>query len=131
MGHEKQEYFIIDNKGLTSIECEWMELGGVDKVYVEASEIWKREDQTRTRIDAYAFVLQGGDDISDHTGLPIPMYIKTTPEHMHVFYAEDMEEAAKMAYEENGKEYTPIVCEPVGELGDEIYNPFADDEVVL
>ena len=50
---------------------------------------------------------------------------------MHVFYAEDMEEAAKMAYEENGKEYTPIVCEPVGELGDEIYNPFADDEVVL
>lgn len=125
---EKQEFFVVENKGNTAIECEWMELGGVDKLYLDVSDIYKNEGHTRTRVEGCAFVMTGDGVVTDHTALPVPVRIKTPVENIRAYEAVDMEEAANIALEENGKESIYMESPFDSEIYDTVVtNPFKED----
>lgn len=125
---EKKEFFVVENKGQTAIECEWMELGGVDKLYLDVSDIHKNEGHTRTRVEGCAFVMTGDGVVTDHTSLPVPVYIKTPVENIRAYEAVDMEEAAKIALEENNAEIIQMDSPFDSEIYDTVLsNPFKED----
>lgn len=70
------EYFIIDVNDAEELESDWMDLGGVSRIFVEPSDVYGGEKAT---VDGYIFLMEGNDgELYDHSDIPVP--VKTTVE---------------------------------------------------
>lgn len=70
------EYFIIEINDAEELESDWMDLGGVSRIFVEPSEVYGGENAT---VDGYVFLMEGNDgELYDHSDIPVP--VKTTVE---------------------------------------------------
>ena len=70
------EYFIIEVNDADELESDWMDLGGVSRIFVEPSEVYGGEKAT---VDGYVFLMEGNDgELYDHSDIPVP--VKTTVE---------------------------------------------------
>lgn len=70
------EYFIIEVNEAEELESDWMDLGGVSRIFVEPSEVYGGEKAT---VDGYVFLMEGNDGgLYDHSDIPVP--VKTTVE---------------------------------------------------
>lgn len=70
------EYFIIEVNGADELESDWMDLGGVSRIFVEPSEVYGGEKAT---VDGYVFLMEGNNgELYDHSDIPVP--VKTTVE---------------------------------------------------
>ena len=70
------EYFIIEINDADELESDWMDLGGVSRIFVEPSEVYGGEKAT---VDGYVFLMEGNDGaLYDHSDIPVP--VKTTVE---------------------------------------------------
>ena len=70
------EYFIIEVNDAEELESDWMDLGGVSRIFVEPSEVYGGEKAT---VDGYVFLMEGNNgELYDHSDIPVP--VKTTVE---------------------------------------------------
>lgn len=70
------EYFIIEVNDADELESDWMDLGGVSRIFVEPSEVYGGEKAT---VDGYVFLMEGNNgELYDHSDIPVP--VKTTVE---------------------------------------------------
>lgn len=70
------EYFIIEVNEAEELESDWMDLGGVSRIFVEPSEVYGGEKAT---VDGYVFLMEGNNgELYDHSDIPVP--VKTTVE---------------------------------------------------
>lgn len=70
------EYFIIEINDAEELESDWMDLGGVSRIFVEPSEVYGGEKAT---VDGYVFLMEGNDGaLYVHSDIPVP--VKTTVE---------------------------------------------------
>lgn len=70
------EYFIIEINDAEELESDWMDLGGVSRIFVEPSEVYGGEKAT---VDGYVFLMEGNNgELYDHSDIPVP--VKTTVE---------------------------------------------------
>ena len=70
------EYFIIEVTDAEELESDWMDLGGVSRIFVEPSDVYGGEKAT---VDGYVFLMEGNDGtLYDHSDIPVP--VKTTVE---------------------------------------------------
>lgn len=70
------EYFIIEVNDADELESDWMDLGGVSRIFVEPSSVYGGEKAT---VDGYVFLMEGNNgELYDHSDIPVP--VKTTVE---------------------------------------------------
>ena len=70
------EYFIIEVNDADELESDWMDLGGVSRIFVEPSSVYGGEKAT---VDGYVFLMEDKDGkLYDHSDVPVP--VKTTVE---------------------------------------------------